>query len=130
MNKLRAVGAGLVLIFVVNWTAHAADAPSDNAKQAVAFVTLLADQKYPDVEQQFSDQVKAALPADKLQGVWTKVLGRFGAFKTTGQTKTAEIQGSTAVYVESIFEHGSLWVQVAYDKDGKIDGLHFLPKTE
>jgi hypothetical protein len=128
MNKWRVLGAGLALFLVVNWTAQA-DPPAGVTKQALAFVTLLADQKDQDAFDQFDDQVKAGLPSDKLKAVWQEVIGQQGAFKNTGQTKTAEVHGYTVVYVESVFERGSLWVQVAYDKDGKIGGLHFLPKT-
>jgi|SRR5215469_14265141 len=125
MNKLM---AALALLLFVGTAAHA-DAPPDPAKQAVAFVNLLVGQKYPDAAAQFDDRMKAALPADQLQTAWQQVTGQMGEFKNTGATKVTEAQEHTIVFVEGVFTKGSFWVQVAYDKDGKVGGLHFFPET-
>jgi hypothetical protein len=119
--------ASLALLLLIGSTANA-DAPGA-ANRALAFVTLLVHQKYQDAYGLFDDQVKAQLPSAKLESVWKNVIGQVGAFKRTGATKTVVTEDHQVVFVESVFARGTLWVQVAYDKDRKIGGLHFLPKT-
>lgn len=119
----------LVLLLFSTQALYAATAAAPLTGQSVSFVHLLANQNYQAAYDDFDDQVKHALPPDQLAAVWHQATGNLGAFKTTGQTKIAATHGYTVVYVKSIFDHGAIWVQVAYDKSGKIAGIHFLPAS-
>ena len=112
------------LLSLVSFAANAA--PADDA---AAFLALLSGQKYQAAVEDFDQRMKDGLPAAKLESVWQGLVGQLGAFQNTGETKTASAQGYTLVYVKTNFARGAIWAQVAYDKDGKVAGLHFLPTS-
>jgi hypothetical protein len=119
----------LMLLLLVGPNVVYATIPAPLADQAVTFVHLLVKHDYQAAYKHFDSQVKHALPPDQLAVAWNQITGKLGTFKTTGQTKVAPARGYTAVFVKSIFDHGAIWVQVAYDKSGKIAGIHFLPTS-
>lgn len=119
----------LGLLLIDAQSLYAATATASPTGQGVTFVHLLVKQDYRSAYEQFDDHVKHVLPPEQLAAAWHQVTGKLGAFKTTGQTKIVPANGYTAVFVKSIFDHGAIWVQLAYDKSGKIAGIHFLPSS-
>jgi len=90
--------------FVTNLAAMQAASDTDPAARPQAVIALLAAKDFAKVEAESTDRMKAALPADRLAAVWTKVT-----------VTTRE------------FEHAKMDVQIAFDAAGKLAGLFFRP---
>jgi len=134
MKKLRPQRVYLalfLLLFFETQMVYAATsiAATPLTKQAVTFVHLLVKQNYQAACEDFDAQVKHALPPEQLAAAWQQMTGKLGTFKTTSQTKVVPTHGYVAVFVKSIFDNGAIWVQLAYDKSGKIAGVHFVPTS-
>jgi uncharacterized protein len=94
-----------------------------------ALVTHLAARQFEQVEAQFDDQMKSALPVSKLPEVWETVLFQFGPFKTITSTRVTEKQGLHAAIVTCEFERGPLDAKVYMDAQGRVKGLFFEPAS-
>ena len=88
-----------------------------------------------DIAKAEADAFQAALieldkqAAQKLQEVWKTLLQQAGAFKSVIDAKSQAAGGGiTAVTLGCQFERVALNTIVAFDGDGKIAGLHFVPR--
>ncbi|MEN6355479.1 MAG: DUF3887 domain-containing protein [Armatimonadota bacterium] len=119
----------VVLVGVMAGCSSAKKASASNAKTAVAleFVRCTADGKYADAVTHFDDAMSRAMSADQLKQAWESLIGRYGAFKKIGETRTGQEGGFDEVFVAVNFEKIILDVKVVFDKDGKIGGLWFVP---
>ena len=59
-------------------------APEDVTAHARTVLGWLTGQEFSKLEAQFTDQMKAALPTEKLQATWTGLLSQVGAYKNCG----------------------------------------------
>jgi dienelactone hydrolase len=102
------------------------NAALDHAKQ---IFELLRAEKFGDVAKQFNAQVAAALSEAQLGQVWSTFSQQVGAFKSfIDQRVTTPAAGITAVVLGCQFEKAAVNVLVAFDADGKIGGLRFMPR--
>jgi uncharacterized protein len=93
------------------------------------FVMNLAARHFDKAAAMFSPQVSAALPADKLGQVWDQLLAQYGAFEQVPATLIAEQAGYHVVTVTCVFAKGMLNAIIAFDAEGRIAGLHFVPAS-
>jgi hypothetical protein len=95
--------------------------------RATAAVDALAAGAFGAVASQFSTQMKAALPEEKLRGAWDSVQTTAGAFvRRTGVTTQARGEIS-AVLVACDFERAKVEVIIVFDAAGAIGGLQMRP---
>ena len=88
----------------------------------------LTGQEFSKLEEQFTDQMKAALPAEKLQATWSGLLGQVGAYKNCGAApRVRAIADKKMVITACEFERAAIDVQIAFDTDGRISGLALRP---
>jgi len=126
---VRVVVALMLLVSASAWAqAPAQDAAAiDHAKKVM---DLLVKEQFEAVAKEFNAQVAAALPAPKLQEVWKTLLQQVGAYKSAIDAKAQAAGGGiTAVTLGSQFERVALNTIIAFDADGKIAGLRFVPRT-
>jgi dienelactone hydrolase len=96
--------------------------------KARAFLSDLQKGDFVLAEKDFDPTMSKALGPDKLEALWTKQLpAQVGAFKTQGPARREEMQGYQIVLVTCEFEKATLDARVAFDKDGRIAGLFFVP---
>ena len=114
--------AGLLLL--ASATANAAETP-------VALATRLLDQldagQYAAAEADFSAQMKAAVPADKLKAVWESLPAQMGAAGPRGPAVTSEADGFRIVVIPLRYANGALQARIALDKDDKVAGFLVQP---
>ncbi|HUW20655.1 MAG TPA: DUF3887 domain-containing protein [Sedimentisphaerales bacterium] len=91
------------------------------------FVELLAREQFAAAAQQFDENMKNALPMDKLQQTWQAVVGQLGAFKKQIGSRTEKQGGLDVVFVTCEFQNGPLDIKVVYDANGRIAGLLAVP---
>lgn len=75
----------------------------------------------------FDDNVRAALPEDKLRAVWQTLRSQVGAFQKAGEPRASRKGEFQVVVVPVEFERGALEMQIALNGDGRIAGLNFRP---
>ena len=119
----------LLLALMATVAARAAGAQQANASlvsRAVAFVRTLAQGEFQTAEADFTEQMKQGLPPQRLAAVWQQVLSQAGPFQDTGNSTTAVQAGYTIVVVRADFKSRALGIEVAFDPERKIAGVHFV----
>jgi uncharacterized protein len=92
-------------------------------------VTQLAARQFDQVEPQFDEQMKAALPITKLPEVWDSLLAQVGPFKSIVSVRVTEKQGLHAAIVTCEFERATLDAKLFMDAQGQVKGLFFEPAS-
>jgi dienelactone hydrolase len=113
----------IVLSALALWQPRAQGA----AARAELVVTQLTAGQFEAVEVQFTDQMKAALPAGKLADSWKSLSGQVGAFQKQTGTREEQTGAFHIGVVSCVFERAALDVRVVYDADWKIAGLNMRP---
>ena len=121
---LSTVTACILLLLGIN---VAAAQTQDLSEQAGKFVTLLSSGAYESATGMFDETVKSLMPKEKLEEVWQGLQSQVGAFKAQGDIRTGKIQQYDVFYVPCQFEKTTLDCQIAFDQEGMIAGLFFLP---
>ncbi|MFH1824785.1 MAG: DUF3887 domain-containing protein [Candidatus Firestonebacteria bacterium] len=103
---------------------------TDKEKRANMLVDSLSGGNYSDSVKYFDKTMKAALSADKLEGVWKSIILQAGSFKEKAAIRKEKSGAYTIVYVTCKFEHALLDAKVVFDKDNNIAGLFFVPTKE
>jgi hypothetical protein len=99
--------------------------PESMEASAKAIADLLGQQQFKEVSTRFNEQMKEAMPPDRLEASWTHVMMHLGAFKNIkAARKDPEFD---RVDVRCEFENGPMIVRLAFDPSGKIAGLWMLP---
>jgi hypothetical protein len=101
-------------------------AADDPAAHAQTVLSALGAREFAKVESQFTDRMKAALPAG-LEPGWTQVTRQAGAFKSCGVTRVQSMANLQVTVTPCEFERAKIDAQVVFDRDGKIAGLLFRP---
>ncbi len=94
--------------------------------KATTLLDALDKGDYADAGKDFSDQVRAGAPADKLKAVWESMPQRFGARGARGAPQNSASDGYIVITVPMPFQNGNLAAQVACGADGKIAGFHVM----
>lgn len=103
-------------------------APSrDIVPAAKGFVESLGKDDFTSAAQQFSPEMKAALPGDKLRETWQAVTAETGPFRAVATTRQTTQMGYQVVFVTTQFEKKTLDVKVVFDRQGRVSGLWFAP---
>ena len=99
--------------------------PESMEASARAITDLLGQQQFKEVSTRFNDQMKEAMPGDRLEASWMHVMMHLGPFKNIKVArKDPEFD---RVDVRCVFENGPMIVRIAFDPSGKIAGLWMLP---
>jgi uncharacterized protein len=104
--------------------------PAEATAHARIVLAWLAQQEFSRLEEQFTDRMKSALPAEALQATWTTLLRQAGAYKSCGaDARVRAISDKQMVITPCEFERATIDVQIAFDADDKISGLAFRPSA-
>jgi dienelactone hydrolase len=114
------------VVFVTN--SAAPSQPVDAEARQRAVVASLTAQDFATIEAQFTDAMKAALPAGRLGTSWTALLAQAGALKGCGADPRVRTIANTQMVITTCeFERVKVDVQVAFDAAGKISGMAMRP---
>lgn len=131
MNKATPGLTSLFLLSLFAFHVFAGQAPGEDALTAKARALLAAMEKgdYALATRDFDAAMLKAMPADKLEALWTKQLpAQVGAFRQQGPARREQLQGYEIVLITCSFEKvAMLDARVVFDKDGEIAGLQFVP---
>jgi dienelactone hydrolase len=121
----------LAVIGLVRQSEAAEPAPPDaRAASAAQFVQNIVTAKYADAASCFDTAMAQAMSPERLKQMSSSLIQQCGAFRETGETRSAQEAGFQVVFVACKFEKQTLDAEVVFDKDGKIGGLWFGPHIE
>lgn len=109
-------------------TAGAADTSGIDAR-ARALVAAMSQGRYELAGEHFDARMRAALPPDKLAGIWHTVTAQVGGFRSVGESRTEESPPYRTVVVSTAFEQATLDARVTFTSDSQVTGLHFVPAS-
>ncbi|WP_449466278.1 alpha/beta hydrolase [Stenotrophomonas humi] len=109
---------------MVSATSVAADTP---ATLATRLLDQLDAAQYSAAEAMFSAEMKAAVPADKLQAVWESLPAQMGAAGKRGDAQVSEADGFRIVVIPLEYAKGRLQARIVLDKDDQIIGFLVQP---
>ena len=94
-------------------------------------VDELVARSFDKVVARFDQKMSAALPKDKLAGLWEGLAGKVGPFKSVTAVRIQDVPNQPAHVVDltSAFEKMDLVIRVAFNDEGTIVGLFFKPAT-
>jgi hypothetical protein len=122
------VTVALMLVTSLPSPSRAQQPPPDVIPQARAVLTAIAANEFAKVEDQFTPEVKAALPAGRLAAPWAALVTQAGALKHRGtEPRVRRIADKQMVITACEFERTTADVQFAFDSTGRISGLTFRP---
>jgi len=119
----------MLLLLIVSALALAQTPAPGVAARAEVVVKQMTAAQFDAVEAQFTDQMKAALPAGRLADTWKGLSGQVGAFQRLTGTREESVGPYHIGVVTCAFERANLDVRVVYDVAGKIAGLNMRPAT-
>ena len=120
--------AVLVLLRLVQLPAAPQQPPPDLIAHAQAILALIVAQEFPKVEEQFTSEMKTALPPGRLQASWTALMNQVGAYKRCGSdVRVRSIADKRMVITPCEFARAAVDVQFAFDSSGRISGLALRP---
>jgi uncharacterized protein len=110
-------------------TSSTAEATASAGLEAAsrAFIAELAAGDFAAASRRFGPKMTAALTPAKLGEIWAALAAQAGAF---GAVEAGRIETSHGVRVSVLtcrFAHASLALEIAFDKDARIEGFHVVP---
>ena len=107
--------------------AAAPDPTALRLEMARAFVAQMAAGQFDQAVAPFDPTMARALPAGKLQELWTGLTRQYGPLQQATETRTERVRQYEAVYVVCEFQRGRLEAKVVFTLESKVAGLFFLP---
>ncbi len=125
----RVIGLAVIVTVCLAASVAAVQTPqaADVSPQARAFVEMLEKQQFAAAEALFTDQMKAALPEDKLRATWATLAMQAGAFKSQRGARVEVVGDMRRAIVTCDFERAALDIIVAYNPAGLIGGFNVRP---
>ena len=130
MKKIMLATLFLLIITNIALPETTVEDNSEKIEIANSFINYLSAGKYSDSVKLFDKTMKAALPSDKLEDTWKKIVSQVGAFKERSEIRKEESGKYTIVYVTCKFENMDLDAKVVLDKENNVAGLFFVPSTK
>ncbi len=128
MSAHRLIPAFLSLMLILTGQPHA-QTIEERAREVIA---LLVAGNYPPLVAQFSEQMKAGLPAEQLETVWNQLQSQVGGFQGIDTVVVSKQSGHDVAVVTLAMEQLRINARIAYNQYGTIVGLFFQaapPKT-
>lgn len=129
-STISAIAISSVCLCVVGYEAAAQVKESELTelqKSAKQFIEYMEKGKFEKATKDYDEAMKKAMPADKLDETWKKVLSQVGSFKKQTAYRTVKIKEYDAVLVTCEFENQTLDIRVVYNSKKQVSGLQFLP---
>lgn len=97
------------------------------ADRAMVLVASLTAGRWEDARADFGEAVARKLGAGQLAAVWARLAGTAGRLEHTGRPVVYQAGDFTVTDIPLSFEAGERTARVAFDRHGKVAGLHFVP---
>ncbi len=131
-SVLRFLNRGVPALCLVVLLSQAAfgDQPDEHLEKAKRFVSQMAAGEFNTAVGPFDETMKRALPATKLNEIWSGLVKQYGPLRQATDTRTETVQQYTIIFVTCEFERGKLDAKVVFNTNGEIGGLFFVPSGQ
>ena len=104
----------------------------ENRNTEISKLVINSFQKneFSKIVETFDQNMKTAMPADKLKLVWNDLNSKCGKFQKMGEITVGKIQTYDVTYTLCHFENMKLKMKLVFDKDNKIAGMFFVPENQ
>jgi dienelactone hydrolase len=128
MNGLKdwLVAAALAMTLLFPAAADAQDA-SGATSVATTFLDAMDAGDFAAAEAMMTAEMAAAVPADRLQGVWTSLPAQAGEAQGRGEPQASAANGATLVAIPLHYANAGLVARIAVTTDGKVAGFLVQP---
>ncbi len=103
---------------------------AEQTARAKAMLAALEKGEYEKAAKHFDDNMRKALPGDKLETTWKAIGKQLGAFAKTTGTRVEKGAKADTVYLTCKFEKATLDLKVVFDSDKQIMGFFLVPPKE
>ncbi len=103
---------------------------SRNTEISKLVINSFQKNEFPKIVETFDQNMKTALPAEKLKLVWDDLNSKCGKFQKMGEITVGKIQTYDVTYTLCHFENMKLKMKLVFDKERKIAGLFFVPENQ
>jgi hypothetical protein len=125
---MRSLVASLILATIAQGPISAQQPWPDVIPQSRAILSAIVAGNFAQVEKQFTDDMKAALPPGALSAARATLLSQAGAYKSCGtDPRVRRIDDKQMVITPCEFARTTIDIQFAFDSVGRISGLVFRP---
>jgi hypothetical protein len=97
------------------------------AERGAALLADLVAGRWAQVCRDFDDRVAQKRDADGMAAAWARLTGMIGLLEQVGEPVAYQAGDHTLVDIPLSFEAAERTARIAYDREGKVAGLHFLP---
>lgn len=101
-----------------------------NTEISKLVINSFQNNEFSKIVDTFDQNMKNALPADKLKLVWDDLNSKCGKFQKMGEITVGKIQTYDVTYTLCHFENMKLKMKLVFDKEHKIAGLFFVPENQ
>ncbi|WP_304040421.1 DUF3887 domain-containing protein [Metallibacterium scheffleri] len=128
-STAAAAALALGLSIVTATPVRAADATQGEQCQALSqqMLDALLHGDSKSASKAFDNDMRSALPPDKLARLWKQVQQNFGDFKSRGNVQTMQVNGMDVVITPMQFSKTMLDAQVACNPQRQIAGFFLRP---
>jgi len=104
----------------------------ENRNTEISKLVINSFQKneFSKIVETFDQNMKTAMPADKLKLVWNDLNSKCGKFQKMSEVTVGKIQTYDVTYTLCHFENMKLKMKLVFDKDNKIAGMFFVPENQ
>lgn len=99
----------------------------DATDRGMSLIASLVAGRWADARRDFDDNVARKLDAGRLAAAWALLAGQIGRLEQTGRPVVYQAGDFTIADIPLSFEAGERTARIAFDRQGKVAGLHFLP---
>lgn len=101
-----------------------------NTEISKLVINSFQNNEFSKIVDTFDQNMKNALPADKLKLVWNDLNNKCGKFQKMTEITVGKIQTYDITYTLCQFENMKLKMKLVFDKESKIAGLFFVPENQ
>lgn len=94
---------------------------------AASVIETLAREEYDEAYELFNSQLQAVLPPARLETVWNQVATNAGGYRMILVVRADDATRTAVVTIQ--FENAMLDALIAFDEDGQVYSLYFVPST-
>jgi len=116
-----------ILLLVTASNSREQDKMPDLPSQARRLVHELASDNIASVRRRFSPIMSRSLSEEQLRQMWLHLVGRIGTLQEVASVRETMEGGFRLVYVTGRFNKGYMDIKVAFDHNGQVTGLFFVP---
>lgn len=75
----------------------------------------------------FNEKIRARATPETFNSIFHKLEERFGAYQSKGEWQRTAIESQNMYYCDLVFKNSPLRLLVAFDPDGKVNTIRFIP---